>query len=162
MSVNRSLLYGFMFVLLSLTACGGGGSSSAPAPTTATLKLSTSGTLPQGTSLAGIGITLTLPAGVTIQTDSSGAVATGYVNVTGEALPESVISVYIPASGATPATLALAVISTTTTGFGTGEFVTVTCDLNGTSPKSSDFVLSGFKPYDLSGNPVNGLTASVL
>jgi hypothetical protein len=151
-----------MFGLLSLTACGGGGGSSAPPSTTATLNLSTSGTLPLGTSLAGIGITLTLPAGVTIKTDSGGAVDPGYVNVTGESSPESVIAVYIPASGTTPATLTLTVISTTTTGFGAGEFVTVTCDLNGTSPPVSDFVLSGFKPYDLSGNPVTGLTARIL
>ena len=164
MNVNRSLLYGFMFGLFSLTACGGGGgSSSAPPATTATIKLSTSGTLPQGTSLAGIGITLNLPTGVTFKTYSGGAVASGYVNVTGgEASPESAIAVYIPASGATPAQLALIVISTTTAGIGTGEFASVPCDLNGTSPKVSDFVVSGFKPYDLSGNPVTGLTASVL
>jgi hypothetical protein len=160
MNVNRSLLYGFMFGLLSLTACGGG-SSSAPPSTTATLKLSATGTLHQGTSLAGIGITLTLPAGVTIKTDSGGAVVNGYVNVTGEASPESVIAVFIPASGTTPATLALIVASTAAAGFGTGEFATVTCDLNGTSPKLSDFGLSNFKPYDLNGNLVIGLTPGV-
>jgi hypothetical protein len=162
MNINRSLLYGSVFGLLSLTACGGGGSSSAPPSTTTTLRLSTSGALPHGTSLAGLGITLTLPASVTVKTDSGGAVETGYLNVTGEASPESAAAVYVPASATAPATLTLAVISATTAGFGTGEFVAVTCDLNGTSPKASDFVLSGFKPYDLSGNPVNGLTASVL
>ena len=161
MNVNRLLLFGFMFGLLFLTAYGGG-SSSAPTSTTATLRLSTSGTLPQGTSLEGVEITLTLPTGVTIRTESGDPVASGYVNVAGEGLPESVIAVYIPASGTTPATLSLAVTSTTAAGFGTGQFVTVTCDLNGTSPKASDFVLSDFKPYDLSGNLVNGLTASIL
>ncbi len=161
MKVKRSLLYGFMFALLFLTACGGGGSP-ATQPTTATLKLSNSGTLPKGTSLAGIGITLILPAGVTVKTDTGGAVASGAVTVTGSAAPGTVIAVYTPASGTTPATLALAMSSTATAGFGTGEYTTVTCDLaNGTSPKATDFGLSGFKPFDLRGNPVIGLTPSV-
>jgi hypothetical protein len=162
MNIKRSLLYGSMSGLLFLAGCGGGGSS-APQQATMTLKLSTSGTLPQGTSLAGIGVTLTLPAGVTINTDASGTVAGGVVTVAGVAAPGSVIAVYTPATGSTPATLALTVVSTVKAGFGTGEFGTVTCNLaNGTSPKADEFGVSGFQPYDLSGNQVIGLTPGVL
>ena len=162
MNVKQLLLYGFMFGLLSLTACGGGGGSSS-LPTTATLKLSTSGTLPTGTSLAGIGITVTLPADVTVATNASGDVLSGGVIVSGIAAPGNAIAVYTPASGATPATLALTMVSTAKAGFGTGEFATISCDLhNGVSPKTSDFVLSDFRPFDLGGNPVIGLTPSEL
>lgn len=161
MNIQRSLFYGLLLGVLSLTACGGGGgNAAAPQTPTATLRLSTS--VPQGTSLAGIGVTVTLPAGVTIRTDAGGAVASGVVAVIGVAAPGTVISVYTPASGGNPATLAIALVSTVAAGFGTGEFATVTCNLaNGVSPLATDFVLTNFNPFDLSGNPVIGPSASI-
>jgi hypothetical protein len=165
MNCKQLLLFGLMCGILSLTACGGGGGGGGggAAPQTATLKLSTSGTLLQGTSFAGIGVTVTLPAGVTVRTDPSGAVANGVVTVSGVAAPGIVISVYTPASGGSPATLALSMASTATTGFGTGEFVTVTCNrASGISPQFADFALTGFNPFDLNGNPVTGLTVGAI
>src|SRR5450631_2955191 len=162
MNFKRSLLYGLMFGILSLTACGGGdGGTVAPQPSTVTLKLSTSGTLPQGTALAGIGITVILPAGVTVHTDSGGAVSNGVVTVTGVAVSGTTITTFTPASGVTPSKLAIVMVSGATSGFGTGEFVTINCYLaSGISPKVADFALTDFKPIDLNGAPVNGLTAS--
>jgi hypothetical protein len=167
MNFKQFLLFSLMLGVLSLTGCGGGGGSSAPQAATATLRLSTSGT---GTSLAGIGITVTLPAGVTVTT-ANGAVASGVVAVSGVAAPGTAISVYTPASGGNLATLALAIVSNPTASnptavFGTGEFVTITCSrASGLTPQASDFPLSGFNPFDTSGNPVTtgptGLTASV-
>ena len=162
MNIKRSLLHGLMLGLLFITGCGGGGgNAAAPQPTTATLKLSTSGTLPLGTTLEGIGGTLILPAGVTVKTDSSGVVLSGVITVTGVAAPGTVIAVYTPASGGNPASISFALASTIPAGFGTGEFATVVCDLaSGVTPKASDFLLT-VTPSDLNGNTVTGLTASV-
>lgn len=166
MNSNHALLVGLMIGALSLTGCGNSGDGSAAAitqPTTATLKLSTAGTLPQGTSLAGIGISAVLPAGVTVRTGADGTVASGVVTVTGVAAPGTVLQpVITPASGTTPAKVAFVMVSNTPAGFGIGEFATVTCYIAaGSNPTAADFTLADFKPVDLNGTPVNGLTTSV-
>lgn len=47
-------------------------------------------------------------------------------------------------------------------GFGTGEFVTVTCDIvSGTTATAGSFGLEGFTPKDLNGAEINGLTPKI-
>jgi len=132
--------------------------------TTAVLKISTQGTLDAGTSLSGVGITLNLPAGVTVKTDAGGAVDPGVVTVSGGAVPSTLVApLFTPATTGTNATLTFAVASNTAGGFNVGEFATVTCDIApGSFPTAADFTLSGLTPGDLFLQAVTGLTASML
>lgn len=154
-----------------LFGCGGGGGDSSSdkgggavvQPTTAVLKLSAEGTLPAGTSIAGIGITITLPSGVTVKTDSDGKVASEVVVASGTTAGKATFTPpnYTAATATAPATLSFVLASTEAAGFGTGEFATVTCDVaSGASPKATDVTLGDFKPIDLKGVPIQGLSAA--
>jgi hypothetical protein len=162
MSIIRYILAALC--IFFLTACGGGGDG-APAiqPTTAILKLSTSGVLAPGTVLGGVGITVVLPAGVTVATDAGGAVSNGVVAVSGVAAPGTFTPpAYTPAAGAVPGKVAFVMASNGAAGFGAGEFATVTCAIAaGHNPKAVDFSLTNFNPVDLNGAPLNGLTVSM-
>lgn len=153
---------GCAVMIMLLAACGGGETATQTQPTSATLKLATRGTLPAGTTLSGVFITVTLPAGVSVMTDAAGAVAAGVVAVSGVAVPGNFLPpAYTPASGAAPASLRIALSSTAAAGFGVGEFATVICNIaSGSHPQASDFSLSGFSAIDLSGNTVGVLTTS--
>lgn len=160
----RIILAGCLTLLVSVFAgCGDSGTSPAtvqPAivqPTTAVLKLSSQGASP---ALAGIGITVKLPAGVSVKTTADGAVDSSVVTVSGVAVPGSVATpVYTPATATTPGTLRFVVASTAAGGFGVGEFATVTCAIApGSFPMATDFGLADFTPADLLLQPVTGLT----
>jgi hypothetical protein len=129
--------------------------------TAAVLKISTAGT---DTSLSGVGITVSLPAGVTVKTDAGGAVDPSVVTVSGVAVPSTLIApLYTPATATTNATLTFAVASNVAGGFNVGEFATVTCDITpGVFPRAAEFTLSGLNPGDLFLQPVTGLTPSML
>jgi len=149
--------------LITLAACGGGGGGTTPPPaqTTAVLKIGTQGTLGAGVSLLGVGVTVTLPPGVTVATDGSGNVGASVAVVSGVASGGSVAPpVYTPATR----TLKL-VVAAGGTGFGTGEFVTVTCILPpGNTLQASDFpatILSNLEPADQLLNPVAGLSPTI-
>jgi hypothetical protein len=50
----------------------------------------------------------------------------------------------------------------TATGFGTGEFVTISLTSTAaTTPTATDFLLSAFNPIDVTGIAVTGLSATV-
>jgi len=157
-----------------LTACGGGGGSSAANPgggtvlqtsRSATLKLSTSGV--PSAALAGIGVTVVLPDGVTPALNSDGSVAAAVATVsgvaaTGVAATAPIQAVYTPSSGSLNGTLYLAMVSSDPAGFGVGEFATVMLVVAaGYNPPLSDFTLSGFAPVDTNYNIATGLTAAV-
>jgi len=161
----KKLRIPILLVLLSfsIAACGGGGGSNpAPASKTATLKLSTTGTPSE--NLAGVGITITLPTGVTPVLNFDGTVAATVVAVSGAAVPGTIVSpVYTPASGATKGKLVIAVASSIVAGFGAGEYATVVLAATaGTNPLQTDFVLTDFRPIAVSnGADVTGLTAVI-
>jgi hypothetical protein len=157
-----------LLVLLSisfLAACGGGGGESnniqPPQTNTAIIKLATTGT--PLVQLAGIGITITLPDGVTAALASDGSVATSAVTISGVAAPGSVLTpIYTPASGSTKGTLQIVLAAQTATGFGPGEFVTISLTSTATTiPTTTDFPLSAFNPIDVTGIAVTGLSATV-
>ena len=154
----------FIWVVLSIcTLAGCGSDSSTPRTpvTTAILKLSSQGTLAAGTSLSGVGITVVLPAGVTVKTAAGGAVDPSVVAVSGVAVPGALTPpVYTPATATAKATLHIVIASSAAGGFGVGEFATVTCDIApGIFPVATDFSLTSFTPADLLLQPVAGLTA---
>ena len=157
--------------LITLAACGGGESTTptpspvVPAKTTIVLKIGTKGSLASGVSLYGVGIDVTLPAGVTVATDSNGAVSSSVAVVSGVASGGSIATpVYTPATATANATLKL-IVAAGGSGFGIGEFVTVTCMLpSGDSLQVSDFpatILSNLEPANQQLAPVTGLTATI-
>lgn len=134
----------------------------------AVVKLSTVGTLSPGTLIGGLQLTLTLPAGVSLRADfSSGqtqfAPLAGVVTASGAAASGSLVSAsYVPAAGAAPGAVTVALISSS--GFGVGEFVTINCDVAAgvNLPTPSQFVVISFGPIvDQTGAPISGLTPSL-
>ena len=127
--------------------------------------MATSGSLPAGASLAGIGITLTLPAGVTPALDASGQVDTSrLVNPSGVTIARglAVTAVYLEATAGKPAHLCLVAAGKAAAGFGVGETMLIT--LNRTAdvfPKASDFAMSEFSAADTDGKAVSGLQMAV-
>lgn len=166
---NAALL--LLTVMTLLVACGGGGGGSTAAtpvqPTTATIKISTQGTYPVGALIGGIDVILSLPAGVTVKATpdpiNSSVLVTnaGVVVKSGVATTNStVLATYGAAtnlvSGATHIKIA------NPTGFSTGEFVTVNCDIAANNnPKATDFSLSNFAVVDLNGISLGALTAVI-
>ena len=133
--------------LAMLTGCGGGGSSSTPAAsaTRANVKLSTQGTLAQGTQLSGINVVINLPAGVTVSADASNVVAAGVVSASGvTALTGTTIitpPIYTPATATAAGTLQFTIAAGN---FGTGEFATVNFNLaqGSTPPTAADVTIT--------------------
>ena len=159
MNGQRLLACVILSSLLLITACGDGGGSTGTLPTKSVVKLLTAGTLPAGTLIGGIDITVSLPSGVTVastanppETDAGVAVASG------EATSNStILATYVPPSGTTPAKARLLIANTS--GFVVGEFVTVNGDITaGNTPQAADFFVTSFTVSDLNGSPISGLT----
>ncbi len=157
-------------LLVVLAACGGGGGSSAgiaptPVYTKATVKISLNGTLPAGTTIAGAGVTMLLPAGVTVATDSSGNVASGTVTPSGIFANGTQISpIYVAASGANAATLKISLASGAAAGEDRiGEIATVVFNLaNGVEPTVASFSLNNLTVVDaVTYNTITGLSGLV-
>lgn len=146
-------------VLAGCGSGGGGSSSGGTSSTTATQAVVTISTEESGTvsslPIIGIEVTLALPPGVTVSADASGQTESGIVKASGVAAGASIIGNYTPATATTPGTVKIVVIKST--GFGAGEFVTVTCNRNGASFSPSDFSLSDFKAVDHYGITITGL-----
>jgi hypothetical protein len=140
-------------LMFSLAGCGGGGGGNGnAAPTKAVVKMSTQGTVPMSSTIGGVQLTLVLPAGVTVNADSTtGKTDSGVVVASGVATGADVYwGTYTPATASADGTLEIK-IANSQTGFDTGEFVTVTCDLAaGVVPKATEFaVKSDYKVFNL-------------
>lgn len=150
-----------IFMLTLLAACGGGGGSTEPsaAPSTAVIKLNLTGTLPSNTAIAGVGITITLPANVTPELANS-IVAASVVTPSGTFAGGTQTSpVYSAASG----TIQLALVNSADAGVtDVGEVATVTLQLaNGVAPTDASFSLASVNVIDTLGNPIAGMGAVV-
>lgn len=154
--------------VILIHGCGGGGGNPASnnpvqkQPTTAVVKLYTQGSLPQGTEIAGIGITVNLPAGVTVTTDASGGVGSEVIISSGETASKAVVIItdFTPATATSPGAISFVLTSTAAAGFGVGEFATVNCGISvGSYPKATDIFTSDsdFRAVDLSGVTIAGL-----
>ena len=158
---NLRLIF-LAIVMSTLAGCGGGGgSSSNSTPTTVSmiLKVSTTGTL-SGSSISGVGFSVTMPAGVTIATNQDGSVAAGVVTPSGiiSSATATNTQFYTPA-GTAPAKLDIFVASKVAEGVGTGEFfsITVTRPAGSAVPTAANFTLSNFEPADLLLQPIPGI-----
>ena len=125
-------------VVLSEVNCGGSrGNCEAHQ---AALKLSTTGI---DTTIAGIDVILQLPAGVTYR-DAAPS------NVVAAANPLIAINPNVPGE------VHIGVV--TTTGFRTGDFFTVNCDIaDGSMPNTADFLIRYFGASDLDGRTLDNL-----
>jgi hypothetical protein len=142
-------------VAITLAGCGGGGSGGdggAPVVTShgAQLLFRTEGVLPTG-NMSGIGVTLELPATVSVKKSSSGMVDAGVVSLSGVTAGKASLltPVYTAASGSVAATLSFVLSSSDAAGFGVGEFAKVTLDVPGALPVAADFKIKSFSPVDL-------------
>jgi hypothetical protein len=155
--------------LMLLAGCNSGGNSSGGVivqqQTEATVFISAAGTLPDGSTIGGVDLSLTLPAGVTVKATPGSLSAfvpdEGIVSASGAAAESSkVYAMYTVAAGATPG--AVRILVANSTGFSTGEFVAVKCDVaGGNPPVATDFSSSAVKFVDGNGKAVTGLSTTV-
>ncbi len=138
--------------------------ASSPAlPASATVKITSTGTIGSGAKIGGVRVRLVLPKGVTVKATpdsrNTSVLVTdaGVVTTSGVATGANNIATY----AATPSGVVLIHLAHST-GFGTGEFVTVLCDVaGGTLPKKDDFSVAEFKAVDLNGAWISGLTSEL-
>jgi hypothetical protein len=156
------------------------GESGVTSATTAEVKLKTDGTLPAGTKINALELTLSMPAGVTIPAGQDGSVdvssPTAPVKVSGvvaQALVGTQATLlaggtrFATGSATAPNKLKLVFIFSTATGFDVGEFATVTCNIApGTVVTPGHFIVSGIKVVTVGtdtssiGAPLAGVSAS--
>jgi hypothetical protein len=142
-------------------------------PAGGTLRLSTTGTLPAGILIGGIDVTVELPAGVTVKTQTAFPQEpdAGVVTISGEAAKAGGATIsgtrFVPASGATPATIKFIIGSVNPaagalTGFLTGEFVSIKCDVATTAsfPTVAAFKILSISVLDGT-NAANSLNSTV-
>jgi hypothetical protein len=141
-------------------------STSRAQPTSATVKIASRGTLASSARIGGVRVRLVLPKGVTVKaTQDSGNASVqitdpGVVTTSGGATSANSIATYTAAKSAAPGTLLIHLAHAT--GFGTGEFVTVVCDVaGGAFPKKDDFSVAEFKAVDLNGSLLSGMSAGL-
>lgn len=131
-----------------------------PMPTNGQIVLSTAGT---PNVVAGIDMTINLPAGVILDADPvTGETAAGVVSVSGEAAVGSsslAVAKYTPAAIGASATLHIVLINVS--GFHLGEFATVNFGLatGAGFPVSGAFAVTNFSAKALNGSTLSGITA---
>ena len=164
--MKKTLWTGLLMMLLMLavlSACGGGGGGGGafllPPSTTntkAVLTLSTSGT---GTTIHGVQVTVNLPSGVTAKGSlCTGGTLTcptdaGVVTVNGAAAGAD-----LAGSSYVPSMRTITLIIASNSGFTTGDFATVNCDIVSGNPGATSFTLSDFKAVDGLGAAIGTIT----
>lgn len=116
-----------------------------------TLSIATTGATGQ---IAGIGTTITLPAGVTVDADTSGSIAANVLTTSGAAQGLAIVAGrYVPATDSLRATVRIAVVSATA--FGVGGFATLTCNIApDAAPIAADFTVSELNVVDINTNVI--------
>lgn len=153
MNLLRLLLYAAV-TGLCLSGC-----SSDSEPAVVKLAVTTSGSLPSG-NLSGIGMTITLPAGVTPPLDATGQVDSSHlVTASGVTVAGGLAATAIHTTGQ-PVQLSVVVASKAAAGFGTGETMVLTLNRSkGVTPGAGDFTVKEFRAVDLNDTEVKALTA---
>jgi len=198
MRIRNFVLPVFCLAMIALSGCGGGGGStegvtpsatvgtdvtstgsdatsgtgstttggaSLPAPTKGMLKMATSGA---ASTIAGIDVTVSLPAGVTVAANPvTGEVTNGVVTPSGVAavtIPgtqNAITARFVPASSGAPGQLHI--VMANVPGFSPGEFATVQFDLaTGTTlPLINAFSVTSFLAKGLDGADLSGITVAL-
>jgi hypothetical protein len=137
-------------------------------PTGGVLKLQTNGTLAAGSSIGGLDVTLTLPASLTIATDSFGQPTAGVVVLSGaaaEGTGAKTNSITNSRFDATTGKLRLLIANPS--GMGVGEFITINFGVAATVttidafPKATDFAIGATQVVDANAAAMPAITASV-
>lgn len=158
--VLLTIISGLMF---ALTGCGGGGGGGettpvSTSPTTAILKLNILG-IPSGTLIGGIQVTFTLPSGVSLATNpATGEIASGVVTISG------VANGSFGAQSYDPNTRLVSVAIINATGFGNGEYMTITASIaSGSTVTTSSFPAqaTAVSVIDTLGNSLSGFTLPI-
>ncbi len=153
-----------LVLMLILSACKGSSSETTPPstqPTSAVVKLSSVGTLPTGTKIGTIDVTLTLAPGVTLKsTTNPPETDSGVVTASGVATGSLIDANYSAPTSTLPGKVRIALVSL---GFSTGEFATVNGDIaTNSNPTAADFSVSNFSVNDeTTASPISGLTPAV-
>ncbi len=120
---------------------------------TATVKLQTQGLLSSGILMHGIEVTLILPNGVTMKSDSSGKIISNLVTASGMTLSGSYVDAQYDSSANN---VKIALINAG--GFGLGEFAIVKSDVAaGVAPNTNSFTVSDLKIVEGAGVQIAGV-----
>jgi hypothetical protein len=160
--INLIFIISSILAFTSIIGCGGsggndnGGNGTTPS-TKAVVKISTLGS-PSATPLIGAQATVHMPSGVSVKTFlNSTQTGTNVVIATGNAVSaDLVLGVYSSASGS------VNIYVTKASGFASGEFATVNCDIaSSASPNAAGFSVTDLIVSDADGNLITGLTPSI-
>lgn len=149
----------FIFALFAIAGCKSTGNDvTHQQPTTAALTIISQGTLTTGTQIGAVDVTVNLPSGVIVQATPDSVNPAVLVMNTGVVVASGVTATantymtgaYIAATVTEPGKVVVKLVNAN--GFGTGEFVTVNCNVaTGVFPVAADFNLTDFKAFDLNG-----------
>jgi len=160
---------GLLLVLTSmqLSGCGGGGGGNPSVPnhqdTKLVMKVMTSGALTNGNLIGAIDLTVEVPGGVSVKatpdTQNPSILVTdaGVVVPSGAAAADSLlVATFAPPQGNAPGRLRILIVNAN--GFGTGEFATVTFDLERSGfPNTSEPVVLNFTASAQAGQAITSL-----
>lgn len=146
------LIFSLIFLLLALGGCGSGSDESSRSRK---VSIKTSGLIPPGLTIGAIQMTLRIPAGVYVRTETNpaspsyGEPLPGVVTlVGGNPARETIAAQYTPATGTTPGQLKF--IATNVDGFASGEYLLLDLDVSqGATPVAADFSITYFVVSDL-------------
>lgn len=130
------------------------------AATKAVLTVSLQGTLAAGTSIGGVDVTVTLPAGVTAKV-KAGSTETddGVVVVSGKGIGSTVLANYTAAAATAPGTIRIGLINAS--GITAGEMLTLNLDIGGAVPSVTGFGTTGLNVVDVDGTAIGGMAAAL-
>jgi len=165
--MSRHLLRRVVLLLtvsFAMFGCGGGGGAAGGgggvAATKAVLTVSLQGTLAAGTSIGGVDVTVTLPAGVTAKV-KAGTVETadGVVVASGNGIGSTVLANYTAATATAPGTIRIGLINAS--GITAGEMLTLNLDIGGAVPNVTGFGTTGLNVVDVNSTAIVGMAAAL-
>ncbi len=165
-------------ITMSLAGCGGGSGDTTPqgsavssragidtatAPRSLNLAVNIEGSLAAGNLVGGVDVTIALPAGVTVTTNSAnGEVSADAITfpVQGRSGSRMALARFLPAAAAMPALVRIAFINTS--GINTGECLTLKLNVQGESlPTASAFAVNSATIVNLRGETLTGLAPTL-